>query len=178
MSAMWAILALRRRVGRISEKEGHVETILLVDDEPDVRDLVREILERKGYHILEARDAEEALRVAAAHPDRIHLLLTDVVMPGMNGRELAARLGQQRPDMKVLYMSGFRFVLDQHEMAQAGPGLEPGSPIIAKPFSAESLTQNDRASLTLGGHRRARPRSRCLLRAGYEKVPKDFVPPK
>jgi two-component system cell cycle sensor histidine kinase/response regulator CckA len=141
MSAMWAILALRRRVGRISEKEGHVETILLVDDEPDVRDLVREILERKGYHILEARDAEEALRAAAAHPDRIHLLLTDVVMPGMNGRELAARLGQQRPAMKVLYMSGFRFALDQHEMAQAGPGLESGSPIIAKPFSAESLTQ-------------------------------------
>jgi len=68
-------------------------------------------------------------------------------MPGMNGRELAARLSQQRPDMKVLYMSGFTFVLDQHEMAQAGPGLEPGSPIIAKPFSAESLTQKVRGLL-------------------------------
>jgi CheY-like chemotaxis protein len=125
-----------------------MQTILVVDDEPDVRDLVREILEGKGYHILEAQDAEEALRAAGTHPDRIHLLLTDVVMPGMNGRELATRLTQQRPDMKVLYMSGFTFALDQHDMAQAGPGLEPGSPIIAKPFSAESLTQKVRGLLS------------------------------
>jgi hypothetical protein len=121
--------------------------ILLVDDEPDVRTLVRDILEPQGYHLLEARDAEEALRAAATHPDRIHLLLTDVVMPGMNGRELAARLSLQRSDMKVLYMSGFAFVLDQHAMAQADPGLEPGSPIIAKPFSAESLVQKVRGLL-------------------------------
>jgi CheY-like chemotaxis protein len=124
-----------------------MQTILVVDDEPDLRDLARDILEAKGYHILEARDGEEALRAAGAHPDRIHLLLTDVVMPGMNGRELATRLSQQRPGMKVLYMSGFTFVLEQHEMAQAGPGLEPGSPIIAKPFSAESLTQKVRGLL-------------------------------
>jgi two-component system cell cycle sensor histidine kinase/response regulator CckA len=124
-----------------------LETILVVDDEAEVRSLVRDILGAKGYHIVEAGDAEEALRVAGGHPEPIHLLLTDVVMPGMNGRELAARLCPQRPDMKVLYMSGFAVVLSQHEMLEGGPGLEPGSPIVTKPFSVERLAQKVREVL-------------------------------
>jgi CheY-like chemotaxis protein len=74
-----------------------METILVVDDEPDVRGLAREILEAGGYEVLEAGDGEEALRVAEAHPAPIHLLLTDVVMPRLNGVELASRLTHLRP---------------------------------------------------------------------------------
>ncbi len=79
-----------------------METFLVVDDEADVRSLARAALEGEGYRILEATGAEEALRVAAAHPDPIHLFLTDVVMPGGNGRELAARLTQRRQCLTLL----------------------------------------------------------------------------
>jgi CheY-like chemotaxis protein len=121
--------------------EGRMATILLVDDEPDIRSLVRDVLGPQGYRILEAGDADEALRVAHGHGEPIDLLLTDVVMPGMHGHELAARLLAQRPELKVLYMSGFALVQNQHEMMEARAGLEPGSPILAKPFSAEGLTK-------------------------------------
>ncbi len=83
-----------------------METILLVDDESDVRDLARDILTAKGYRVLEAGGGEEAVRVVQSHGEPIDLLLTDVVMPGMSGPELAAQLRGQRPEMMVLYMSG------------------------------------------------------------------------
>jgi CheY-like chemotaxis protein len=118
-----------------------METILLVDDEPDVCHLARDILEAKGYRILEAGGADEARRIAQSHAEPIHLLLTDVMMPGMSGHELAAQLRPERLDMKVLYMSGFALVRAQHEMLERGVGLEPGSPILPKPFSVEGLTQ-------------------------------------
>lgn len=121
-----------------------METILLVDDEPDVRQLARDILEPKRYRILEAGDSDEALRIAQSHTEPIHLLLTDVVMPGLGGRELAARLQLQRPEMKVLYMSGFALVRAKHELLEPQADLEPGSPILAKPFSAEGLNQKVR----------------------------------
>ncbi len=124
-----------------------METILLVDDEPDVRHLARDILEPNGYRVLEAGDADEALRIAQSHAEPIHLLLTDVVMPGLGGHELAARLQPQRPEMKVLYMSGFTLVHSQHEILETRAGLEPGSPILAKPFSVEGLTQKVREVL-------------------------------
>jgi len=118
-----------------------METILLVDDEPDVRAVARDVLAAKGYRILEAANAEEALRVAQEHGDLIDLLLTDVVMPGLHGHELAAQLRAQRPGLKVLYMSGFALVQAQHEMLETRAGLEPGGPILPKPFSPESLTR-------------------------------------
>jgi CheY-like chemotaxis protein len=141
MSTLWAILVPCFCEGRISVKEGCMATILLVDDEPDVRRLIRDVLAPQGYWILEAGNADEALRVAQEHGKPIDLLLTDVVMPGMHGHELAAQLLVQRPGLKVLYMSGFALVQAQHEMMEARAGLEPGSPILAKPFTAEGLTK-------------------------------------
>jgi PAS domain S-box-containing protein len=82
------------------------ETVLVAEDEQRVRALTRRALERSGYTVLESADGEEAVRVAAAHPGEIHLLVTDVVMPGMRGGELARRLTAARPRMKVLYISG------------------------------------------------------------------------
>jgi len=117
-----------------------METILVVDDEPDVRGLAREILEAGGYEVMEAGDGEEALRVAEAYPAPIHLLLTDVVMPRLNGVEPASRLTQLHPDKKVLYMSGFLVVGAQPAQA-GGVSLEPGASILPKPFSADGLTR-------------------------------------
>ena len=124
-----------------------METILVVDDEPDVCELARDCLLAAGYRVLEATDGEEALRIAEAHTEPIDLLLTDVVMPRLNGVELAGRLTRQRPDTKVLYMSGFAVVGAQHELL-SWPGLEPGDPILPKPFNAESLTRKVREILT------------------------------
>ncbi|NTU60452.1 MAG: response regulator [Deltaproteobacteria bacterium] len=83
------------------------ETVLVTEDAPDVRDLACRILRELGYRVLEASGGEEALRVAAGEQRAVHLLLTDVVMPGMSGRVLADRLAAQRPELKVLYMSGY-----------------------------------------------------------------------
>jgi two-component system, cell cycle sensor histidine kinase and response regulator CckA len=81
-------------------------TVLLVDDEPDVRKLVGRILLRQGYTLLEASDGDEATYVAQRHGGPIHLLLTDIVMPRMSGRDLAEQLAPMRPEMRVLFMSG------------------------------------------------------------------------
>jgi len=85
---------------------GH-ETILLVEDEDDVRALAREVLERQGYTVLEASDGAQALQVYEKERERIDLILTDVVMPHMSGREMVDRVCASRPDMRVLYMSGY-----------------------------------------------------------------------
>jgi CheY-like chemotaxis protein len=126
--------------------EAPMETILVVDDEPDVCELARDCLVAEGYRVLEARDGEEALRIAEGHTEPIHLLLTDVVMPRLNGIELAARLIRQRPDTKVLYMSAFAVIGAQPEQL-SGPGLQPGDPILPKPFSTEALTRKVREVL-------------------------------
>lgn len=129
---------------RAAPTPGH--TILIVDDEPDVREFARDSLEAAGYRVLEAGDGEAALQVAEAHGEPIHLLLTDVVMPRLNGVELARRLTRLRPDMKVLYMSGFAVVGAQTEQL-SGPGLEPGDPILPKPFNSEALIRKVREVL-------------------------------
>jgi len=118
-----------------------VETILLVDDEADILAVAREVLEEQGYEILDALNAEEAVRVAAAHSGPIDLLLTDVIMPGASGQDLALLLGLQRPDLRVLYMSSFAIIKGQRQFAEVENGLEPGAPIILKPFTSERLVE-------------------------------------
>lgn len=111
------------------------ETVLLVEDEPEVRALVRESLERSGYRILEAGDGHEALAVCGQCKGRIDLLLTDVVMPGMGGRELARRLASLQPHMKVLYTSGYTDdTVIRHGVLQSGMAY------IQKPFNSVTLT--------------------------------------
>ena len=86
---------------------GGTETVLLVEDEDSVRQLVRETLESRGYRVLEAANGSAALALAAAHSDPIHLVITDVVMPGLSGHELVQQLLPTRPGLKVLYLSGY-----------------------------------------------------------------------
>ena len=114
-------------------------TILLVDDEPNILTLARKMLEGEGYEILDALNAEEAVRVAAAHAGPIHLLLTDIVMPGASGQDLAQLLGLQRPDLRVLYMSSFAIIKGQRQFAEVENGLDLGAPIVLKPFTLDRL---------------------------------------
>lgn len=95
------------KVGRESENgvRGGGETVLVVDDDAAVRNVASKVLRRGGYEVLEAGGGEEALRIAAAHEGTIDLLLTDVVMPGMGGRELSEIMGDRHPDVPVLFMS-------------------------------------------------------------------------
>jgi PAS domain S-box-containing protein len=110
------------------------ETILLVEDEATVRKLARECLQLQGYVVLEAVEGAAALQLAQMHPGPIHLLLTDVIMPGMTGRELASRLSRSRPGIKVLYMSGYtENVIGHNGMLDAGVML------LQKPFSLPTL---------------------------------------
>ena len=118
-----------------------METILLVDDEADVLATAREMLEEQGYDVLDARNAEEAVRVAAAHHGPIDLLVTAVVMPGVSGQDLALLLGLQRPELRVLYMSAFAIIKGQRQFAEVENGLELGAPIILKPFTPERLVE-------------------------------------
>ncbi|MBI2061514.1 MAG: PAS domain S-box protein [Nitrospirae bacterium] len=118
------------------------ETILLVEDEHRVRGLAKEILERHGYRIIEASGPAEALSLAGDHSGEIHLLLTDVVMPQMNGRELAGRLAVDRPAMRILYMSGYT----DDSIVQQGV-LAAGTPFLQKPFTAAGLTAKVREVL-------------------------------
>jgi DNA-binding response OmpR family regulator len=108
--------------------------VLIVDDEEVMRQLTREILEEEGYTALEAASGDEALERARAHPGTIDLLLTDIVMPNMGGKELAERLGRLCPDLKVLFMSGYT-----DDAIVGRGGLPPGSGFIQKPFGPASL---------------------------------------
>jgi PAS domain S-box-containing protein len=112
------------------------ETILLVEDEEGVRSLLRKMLRKKGYTVLDARDGGEALFVSKEHQGPIHLLLTDVVMPKVNGWELAKRLAPLRPEMKVLFMSGYTDdAIVRHSMADVDTSF------IQKPFTPDGLVE-------------------------------------
>ena len=117
------------------------ETVLLVEDEDAVRALAREVLRRHGYVVLEARHGLDALRVAERHPDTIHLMVTDVVMPHMSGRDLADRLAEVRPKMKVLFMSGYTDHSAMHRH------LTPGAAFLQKPFTPETFARKVRSML-------------------------------
>ncbi len=118
---------------------GGTETILVVEDQPEVRQLACEVLEGYGYRVLQAVDGADALRQVEAWPDAIHLAITDVVMPGMTGREFAGRLKLLRPEVKLIYMSGYA------EAAIAHRGvLDSGIAFLAKPFEPEELAAKAR----------------------------------
>jgi PAS domain S-box-containing protein len=118
------------------------ETILLVEDEPDLRELTRTVLAARGYTIVEARNAEEAERLAESDGTKIHLLLTDVIMPGISGRELAKRILARQSSMRVLYMSGYTY----NVIAQGGT-LERGVSFLQKPFTPSALVEKVREVL-------------------------------
>jgi len=118
------------------------ETILLVEDALRVRAVVREILEMNGYHVLEARHGAEAIEISERHRGPIHLMVTDVVMPQMSGRELAQRLLPVRPDLRVLYMSGYTDdAIVRHGVLGAGMAF------LSKPFTPDALAAKVRELL-------------------------------
>jgi PAS domain S-box-containing protein len=126
----------------VEEVAGGTETILVVEDEPNLREITRIFLEDYGYRVLEAVDVEEALQIAKTFADSIHLLLTDVIMPGMSGRQLASQILTARPEMKVVYMSGYNDdMLVHHEV------LEPGVTLLQKPFDKVQLARKIRSIL-------------------------------
>jgi two-component system cell cycle sensor histidine kinase/response regulator CckA len=118
------------------------ETILLVEDEPDLRELTRTVLASKGYTVVEARNAEEAERLVESQGTKIQLLLTDVIMPGISGRELAKRILARNGAMRVLYMSGYTY----NVIAQGGT-LERGVAFLQKPFTPSGLVEKVREVL-------------------------------
>ena len=121
---------------------GGSETILLVEDQPSLRELAQIMLEQDGYKVLPAESPAQALEIAEAHAGAIHLLLTDVVLPGMNGRVLAEQLAKVRPEVKVLFVSGYT----ENVIAHQGE-LDPGTHFLEKPFSHETLSGKLRAVL-------------------------------
>ena len=121
------------------EKSDNFETVLVVEDEEIVRELVCEVLEHQGYNILCARDGIEALNLAEDYDGEIHLLVTDVIMPHMNGHELASKLSALRPDMKVLYVSGY----SDNDIGDHGT-LDPRYELLQKPFTPQTLARKVR----------------------------------
>ncbi|HKP73446.1 MAG TPA: response regulator, partial [Pyrinomonadaceae bacterium] len=118
------------------------ETVLLVEDEELVRDMAKEILQESGYNVLEAKHGADALLVAEQYRGQIHLMLSDVVMPQMSGRELAGQFAALRKDMKVLYMSGYTDDAIVHHGV-----LDEGMAFIEKPFTPNALTSKVRETL-------------------------------
>ncbi len=121
---------------------GGTETILLVEDEESVRQLVRDTLTARGYKVLEADDGEGGLEESARYQGRIDLVISDVVMPGISGRELVRQLSGTRPEMKVLYLSGYT-----EDAILSDGSIESGTAFLQKPFSLQSLSRKVREVL-------------------------------
>ncbi|MGH7446235.1 MAG: PAS domain S-box protein, partial [Longimicrobiales bacterium] len=133
------------RVLEIDGGHGGTETILLVEHEKSVRDLARRILKRRGYNVLVAADGSEAIDIAEHEQQHIHLLLSDVIMPGLNGQDVAERVRALRPDIRVLFMSGY------NEEAVLRDGiLAAGAAFLEKPFSPSVLLDRVRRVLSDG----------------------------
>jgi CheY-like chemotaxis protein len=130
--------ALPRPAETVSPAPRGLETVLLVEDESAVRSFAHLVLQAQGYTVLEAKDAEEALRLARSHTGPLHALVTDVVMPHMSGKQLAERLRAIRPDLKILYVSGYT----------ADPGGDEMT-LLQKPFTPAALARKVRE--VLGG---------------------------
>jgi two-component system, cell cycle sensor histidine kinase and response regulator CckA len=121
---------------------GGYETILLVEDEPTILKMTRMMLEKKGYSVLTAAAPAEAMNLARTHSDKIHILITDVVMPGMNGRDLAGKITDFYPDIGLLFMSGYTANVIAHHGV-----LDDGVAFIQKPFSMADMTAKVREVL-------------------------------
>ena len=134
----------KRKPNHLKRFEGS-ETILLVEDDKSVLNLARKVLKQQGYSVIEAQNGEDAFKVAEAHAGPIHLMTTDVVMPGMSGMELAQRMGPLYPGLKVLFMSGYT----DDAIAHHGV-LDPGIAFLQKPFTPEGLAQKVREVLEGG----------------------------
>jgi len=148
--AQGAAVATERRSPAVpgAPRPSGTETVLLVEDEDQVRNVASSILRKAGYRVFEARTPGEALVIAEQHPVRIDLLATDVVMPKMNGRQLADQVLSMRPAIKVLFMSGYTDdVILHHGVVQ------PGVAFIQKPFTPDSLTRKVREALDAAGSR-------------------------
>jgi CheY-like chemotaxis protein len=130
--------------GRDIEKSitGGNETILLVEDEPTLLQMGKSVLERLGYRVLAAGSAAAAVKIAEEHKNEIHLLITDVIMPEMNGRDLADKLLSLHPHLKLLFMSGYTADVIAHHGV-----LDPGVKFVQKPFSMKDLANRIREAL-------------------------------
>jgi PAS domain S-box-containing protein len=147
----------------IEVSPGH-ETILLVEDETNVRQLTRHYLQGQGYTVLEAADAATAIQISNSHPGAIHLLFTDVVMPGMNGRQLAHAISSARPETRVLYMSGYTENVIGHNGT-----LDVNVNLLQKPFTLPALkakvrevldTQISEVAMSVGSAQKSAARGR------------------
>src|SRR5579872_6257273 len=121
---------------------GGIETILLVEDEESVRQLVRDTLVNKGYQVIEAENGESGIAAAVRHKGKLDLVITDVVMPGMGGREMVKQLAQSRADAKVLYLSGYT-----EDAIVSDGSIESGTAFLQKPFTLQSLSRKVREVL-------------------------------
>jgi len=121
---------------------GGSETVLLVEDEESVRELVRETLKSKGYSVMEAPDGIQGMKVAESFEGKIDILITDVAMPGMSGHELAKRVAASRPGIKILFLSGYTEDAIIHEGV-----LDPGTAFLQKPFTLQALARKVREVL-------------------------------
>jgi PAS domain S-box-containing protein len=141
VNAMGEIMTVQPPASTLEGARGR-ETVLLVEDEETVRELTRQYLLTQGYEVLEAAGPASALKISSIHPGDIHLLLTDVIMPGMNGPELALRVSAERPEIKILYMSGYT----ENAIGHNGT-LDPGITLLQKPFTLQTLTAKVREAL-------------------------------
>ncbi len=124
-----------------ADRPHKTETILLVEDDQQVLTLLRELLTGAGYQVLTALDGLDALAISVAHPGPIHLLLTDLVMPKMNGYDLALLMADRNPNFQTLFMSGYT------EDRLSKTALIAGSRLLLKPFSREDLLRKVREAL-------------------------------
>jgi CheY-like chemotaxis protein len=147
-----ASLVPDRAVAAEPRVAGKGETILVVEDDADVRKLTRAFLESAGYKVLEAGNAVEAFAVERETAEEIHLLLTDVILPGMNGKDLADKLRSLRPELKVLYTSGYTA-----DVISSRGVLERSLAYLPKPFSRDSLTAKVLEVLAAAPPLKARP---------------------
>ena len=131
-----------KRESLSAQQRTGVETILLVEDAEPLRDLAKKVLELSGYTVLAAGNLDEALKIAEERNWMVHLLLTDVIMPGGSGPDVADRLNERCPDLKILYMSGYTGTAVAHQGI-----LEAGTPLLQKPFTPEALRQKVREVL-------------------------------